>query len=126
MKMLHPLPRHLRHAYPWSELYFQIDNFTEDLRLLAHDDAVDSLGMYPYVVNPQGRYLEQKPDQLDTPIELLEKGELYFPGTRIPVMGGLNASQLTPAARAGILAAREKRIRRRPISRGRRPAIWGG
>lgn len=46
------LPAHLRHLWPMNELFLQIENFTLDLALLPHDDALDALALAGYCPMP--------------------------------------------------------------------------
>lgn len=116
------MPRHLCNKHPFSDLLFQINNFTEDLKLLPFDDAIDTLAMLQFVPRPKGRSLGVV-DEMSY-MDMLEKGLIYYPdGT--PIMGGLNMSELTPAALAGIQKNRwrenkAKLARKRPMVRNGR------
>jgi len=43
-----------KHAWPFNELYKQIEAFTADLKHLRHDDAVDTVSMARWVQHPRG------------------------------------------------------------------------
>lgn len=88
------LPRHLSLSKPWSDLYFQIENFTEDGRLLQHDDAIDTLAMVHYVYKPRGNYAARPPDTAEGPFDLLRKGLVYFPGTKQTIMSAFNPNEV--------------------------------
>ena len=68
------LPLHRRNEYPYSELFSQVQNFTMDLALLRHDDAIDTLAMYSQIIKHPGGYdipeLNSQPDSFE--------GELQF------------------------------------------------
>jgi len=115
------LPRHLEADHPWSELFYQVDNFTEDLAMLPFDDAIDVAAMFTYLVKPRGNYLSRPADTAPDVMSMLAKGMRYFPGTKIPLMGALNASDLTPEAMAGLQrqAEREAKKHSRRSGRGR-------
>jgi len=70
------LPLYLRHQFPWSMFFQQVEDFTEDLNLLEKDDAIDTvLGMPRYVV----RVSKDTQDSLVrviSPSEYLSRGEL--------------------------------------------------
>lgn len=118
------LPRHLvrqqkpdhklergEHPRPWQQLSYQIENFTEDLRLLQHDDAIDTLAMPAFVVSPRGNYAPPPDTAAETDLmALLEQGKDRMPGMNVPIMGGMNMSDLTPAA---LDALNQKRFRSR-------------
>lgn len=90
------LPLHLMHAPGWRELKEQIDNFTEDLSLLAYDDALDTLAMTQFVVRPKGVYFPMMNTAPHTVTEMLQSGIRHIPGTKIDVTTALNFDELTP------------------------------
>ena len=49
-------PLHLEHVYPMKQLFTQVRDFTPDLALLPHDDAIEGLSMISYCprVHPAG------------------------------------------------------------------------
>lgn len=70
------LPLSLRANPMWSVLFQQIEDFTENLNLLEHDDAVDTvLGMPRYVVRVRGAN-QGSPDTEKGPMEHLAEGHL--------------------------------------------------
>lgn len=89
-RMKLPLDRSQDQGY--RELWYQIENFTEDLALLTHDDAIDTLAMHLAIGKsrtPSG------PDehQFKNPVEMLRDGE-YVHDSGIAVMSGLNAADI--------------------------------
>jgi len=54
-------PAHLSGKWPFDQLYQQTEDFTPDLALLPHDDAIDTLSMSQYVVkNRGGKFIKEK------------------------------------------------------------------
>ena len=87
-----PLDRSQDQGY--SDLWFQIENFTEDLAMLRHDDALDTLAM----VNAKGLFGHSAPAAPDThltkdPIQMLKDGEYHYE-SGIGVMSGMNAADI--------------------------------
>lgn len=118
-------PRHLMLHQAWAELRKQTIDFTSDLNLLPKDDAIDTLAMVSFVARPGGRVIgvDNAPP---THMELLARGEMNIPGTRVPILTSMNAEDITPDAQAGIDQARMKghnrdeskrRRSRRPLHR---------
>lgn len=90
-----PLDRSRDQGY--RELWYQIENFTEDLALLRHDDAIDTLAM----VNAKGLFGHSAPAAPDThlvpdPIQMLKEGDYQY-DSGIGVMSGINASDIPDA-----------------------------
>lgn len=85
-----PLDRSRDGAY--RDLFYQIENFTEDLALLRHDDAIDTLAMHLAIGKPSA---PSGPDLhlTKTPIEMLKAGEYYY-DSGIGVMSGINARDI--------------------------------
>ena len=87
------LPLDRSEKSPYRDLWYQIENFTMDLALLRHDDAIDTLAMSQakglYSHNPTG------PDVHLTknPIQMLRDGEYYY-DSGIGVMSGMNARDI--------------------------------
>lgn len=114
-------PHWMRHQPGWRDLFYQIENFTDDLKLLPHDDAIDALAMWHYVIKLPGNYSAGKdlPDERDL-VELLKSGEFFVPGTRIPICAVLPPDLQTREVRFAERAARDRIARREPglISHG--------
>jgi len=113
-------PRDFLYDQPWSELHYQIENFTEDLRLLQNDDAVDAAVMPAFMAPSMLIDGEAKG------IQLLKQGQLYYPNG-MPIMGGLNANQI-PKEAADVLQQKrfdylEKLRERAKKSRGKMKII---
>lgn len=88
------LPLDRSRERPYSELWYQIENFTEDLALLRHDDAIDTLAM----VNAKGLFGHSMPAGPDThltkdPIQMLKEGDYHY-DSGIGVMSGINAADI--------------------------------
>jgi hypothetical protein len=67
-------PLYLRNTGQWPMLFQQVEDFTDDLNLLEHDDAIDVvLGMAQFVVRPRG---EDPGKQTLTPEDYLKKKQL--------------------------------------------------
>lgn len=79
------LPEHRRSEYPVSQLFHQIENFTPDLSLLRHDDAVDTLAMHQHlgIYRRRGAGFRDTPN-LQSPREALIAGQLTDEATGIP------------------------------------------
>ena len=101
----------------FNMLYTQIDDFTSDLKLLPYDDGIDTLAMSGYIPRQSGvpRHLEPF---ARTPIEHLANGELYLPGTNLPLMSIVDINKITPEIEAVLRRKREgpHRIRSRATS----------
>lgn len=108
------LPRHRMGQRAFRDLETQIQDFTEDLKLLPHDDAIDTLAMAQFIPRPKGR-IDDEPTE-DSVMQMLERGLQTFPGTNIPLLQAVNASELTPLAEQKIS---ERRFRDRPKTRRR-------
>lgn len=91
-------PAHRRTVWPYSEMWYEIENFTVKLERLKHDDAVDTLGLLPYTFRGQSGYNPDDKSISDQPVmELLEKGILYS-ADGFPLARCVNTSSLTEKA----------------------------
>ena len=85
-------PAHLAGKWPFDQLYQQTEDFTMDLALLPHDDVIDTLSMYQYVVkNRGGKFTKEqgKPS-------LLERIRRMVPLVKgMPILSGVPTSELT-------------------------------
>lgn len=87
-------PAHLKNTQLIRDLYTQTLDFTMDLALLRHDDVIDCVAMSQYAVKSRGALLPStSPTQGNTIQELLAKGQTQLNG--IPILSGLNASEIT-------------------------------
>lgn len=86
------LPVDRREEPAYKQLFYQIENFTEDMALLNHDDAIDSLAMHGAI----GKQHRSAGPDIEKPLDLIE--EMRAGNTEecgIPLMSGINASDLT-------------------------------
>lgn len=85
-------PAHLAGKWPFDQLYSQTEDFTMDLTLLPHDDAIDTLSMCQFVVkNRGGKFIREK----DKP-SLLERIRRNIPLVRgTPLLSGVSTSEIT-------------------------------
>jgi len=101
----------------------QMQDFTPDLALLPHDDAIDCLSIAGFISYRRGVPLEDD-EKVETAKELILKGELYWPGTGLPLIDAIPTQQLTEE----ILAILEERVYRRlrmsQFNRGRMPTAF--
>lgn len=101
-------PAHLSEEWPYTALYDQTRDFTMDLALLQHDDAIDTLAMSKYVVKTRGGKFRR---ERGTP-SLLERIIQNKPEVKgLPLLSGIPVSQITDEM-TDILSkrARSKRI----------------
>jgi hypothetical protein len=85
-----PIDRRTEPGY--TRLFYEVENFTEDLALLDHDDSVDTLAMHQLI----GKQHKGAAPDIYEPLNLIDemkKGETEAMG--IPLMSGINASDLT-------------------------------
>ena len=95
-------------SYSWDfsqGLFYQIVNFTEDMALLSKDDALDTLAMSSKIGGARpGVGIDIV--KVKGPMELLAEGQTVFEGSGIPVMSGINASQIPPDVLQKLMAKR--------------------
>jgi len=110
-------PAHLADKWPFNQLYQQTEDFTLDLALLPHDDAIDTIAMSGYVVKNRGREFVRergKPGLL----ERIRRNMPIVKGT--PLLSGIPSSQITDEmmnllsqrARQSIINPNDRRIQR--------------
>jgi hypothetical protein len=87
-----PIDRHSRNP-GYERLFYEIENSTEDLALLDHDDCVDSLAMHQAIGKPHQAIAADIMPEVD-PIKLLRQGVYVHEATGISVLSGLNASEI--------------------------------
>lgn len=88
------LPAHRRYEWPYRELFFEINHFSPNVRARHHDDALDTLSMsQELLTGRQARPHARNPAE-ETLVQALERGERYFPGTRVPLTLGLGPEQI--------------------------------
>lgn len=85
------LPRYLERDKSYRQLFSQIRDFTPDGKSLEHDDAIDTLSMYPHVLKGAPKNEMKVVDP--SPLDILEAGEANLPdGT--PAILGVDLSKL--------------------------------
>ena len=111
-------PAHLAGKWPFDQLYQQTEDFTPDLALLPHDDAIDTLSMYQYVVkNRGGKFVKEKGK-----LGLLERIRRNIPlikGT--PLLSGISSQDITDE----MLDALSKNARKSAIDKNNRRIVRG-
>lgn len=89
-----PMDRHTRNK-GYERLFWEVENSTEDLALLDHDDCVDSLALHAAIGKPHQAVAADMPIETD-PIKLIRQGTLTHDTTGLPVTSGMNASEIPP------------------------------
>ena len=85
-------PAHLAGKWPFDQLYQQTEDFTPDLALLPHDDAIDTLSMYQYVVkNRGGKFVKEKGKP--SLLERIRRNLPLIKGT--PLLSGISSQDIT-------------------------------
>lgn len=84
-------PAHLQHKWPISALYSQTRDFTYDMALLPHDDAIDAVAMSSFVVHNRGIQSHHSPEEL-TIADKIRAGQVRIAG--VPIISGMNANEL--------------------------------
>jgi|GEM_PF-1729151 len=87
------IPANWLSEWPWKELIAEINDFTYDLGMLAHDDAIDTVAMTHYVVHGQGNN-EPPPPPRQTLSQQIETGDLWVAGG-VPRLSAFNANELS-------------------------------
>ena len=110
-------PAHLAGKWPFDQLYQQTEDFTPDLALLPHDDAIDTLSMHQYVVkNRGGQFVKEKGKP-----SLLERIRRNLPLVKgTPLLSGVSSAEVTSEmldvlsqnARKSAIDKNDRRIRR--------------
>lgn len=89
-------PGHLKNQWPWTHLYSQTQDFTYDLALLPHDDAIDSVAMAHYITHGKGIKVQRAQDKEKTitnPADELKRGNTHIGG--IPLIQALGSGGVT-------------------------------
>jgi hypothetical protein len=97
------LPVDRRSQTGYARLFYEVENFTEDMALLDHDDSIDTLAMHQAI----GKQHKGAAPDVYEPVNLIEemkKGEHEYLG--VPLMSGINASDLTNDQLYGLMEAR--------------------
>ena len=116
-------PAHLAGKWPFDQLYQQTEDFTPDLALLPHDDAIDTLSMCQYVVkNRGGKFLKEK--TVPSLLERIRKNIPFIKGT--PLLSGVSSQNITDEM-ADLLSKNARKSafdpNNRRIARGRRNIV---
>lgn len=75
------LPYYRRHSWPYMEFFHQVEDFTQELTRLPHDDAIDTLAMVQEVVRPRGGYLNVGAgEEPKDPLSEMRRGNMFGPG----------------------------------------------
>ena len=111
-------PAHLAGKWPFDQLYQQTEDFTPDLALLPHDDAIDTLSMNQYVVkNRGGKFMKEK--SKPSLLERFKRNLPFIKGT--PLLSGVSSSEITDE----MLDILSKNARKSAINRNDRRIIRG-
>ena len=85
-------PAHLAGTWPFDQLYQQTEDFTPDLALLPHDDAIDTISMSQYVVkNRGGKFVKEK--GIPSLLERIRRNLPLIKG--IPLLSGVSSRHIT-------------------------------
>ena len=90
------LPRHLRETYPMKVLYQQLQDFTPDLSLLTHDDAIDALAGVNFCPRPHHSRVQVDLDDMTIEEQFLA-GRTTDRLTGIPLYACIGSHNVTPA-----------------------------
>lgn len=93
-------PAHLQHKWPISGLYSQTRDFTYDMALLPHDDAIDAVAMSSFVVHNKGIKTFHHADE-QTMIDRIRAGQTKIAG--VPIISGMNINELDPETLGAML-----------------------
>jgi len=84
-------PKHLSGTWPFNALYTQTKDYTYDLALLSHDDAIDTVAMVHFMIHGQGsKDVYQRPGT--TMIEKIQAGDVCPGG--LPIISGYSSQTL--------------------------------
>lgn len=118
------LPRHMANTWPWDQLYAQISDFTMDLGLLPHDDAVDTISMSKHVVKSKGSKFRKEKGTPTLAQRIIRENPIQ---NGIPLLSGVSSAEVSDEmmnlmsqkarGKSRILGRRK---RERPRGRGRR------
>lgn len=99
-------PGHLRQAPHWKDLFHQVEEFQAEAKdgNLQHDDAVDALAMYQFVLRNRGAHSALPAEKKDTPVQRLQNGEVTD-SMGLPLVLSIDPNKLTREEFSGILEA---------------------
>jgi len=85
-------PAHLAGKWPYDQLYQQTEDFTMDLALLPHDDAIDTISMSQYVVkNRGGKFTKER--GTTSLLDRIKRNLPLVKGT--PLLSGVSSQEIT-------------------------------
>jgi len=110
-------PAHLASKWPYDQMYAQTADFTMDLALLQHDDAIDTLGMSKHVVKTRGGVLRRERGKPGL-MERIIKNQLVVDG--LPMLSGVSTSAISnemmnvmsKQARKRVVEPNDRRLKR--------------
>ena len=112
-------PAHLAGKWPFDQLYQQTEDYTPDLALLPHDDAIDTLSMSQYVVkNRGGKFVKEKGKP--SLLERIRRNLPIIKGT--PLLSGVSSQDIT----SEMLDALSHNARKSAIDKNDRRIVRGG
>ena len=88
-------PAHRKHEPAVYQLFFQTEQFTMDLSLLRHDDAIDTVAMHQHLVRRKGTAGTRKVARLKNATDMLRSGELFDEALGIPVLDAVGFDRLS-------------------------------
>lgn len=92
-------PANRKDKWPFSMLYSQTEDFTYDLSMLPHDDAIDAVAMAHFIIHGKGiQKIATMPER--TLDKMLEHGQMEIGG--LPIINAFGTVGLTPKMIAGI------------------------
>lgn len=107
-------PAHRADDWPFSQLYAQTNDFTPDLALLIHDDAIDTVAMSAKVVKGKGAHLRRERGTSGL-LERIKKNEPIAKG--IPLLSGVPLNQVTDEMLDILSNRRKEALKRTPPRR---------
>lgn len=87
------LPFHREMEPGVRQLIYQIENFTMDLALLRHDDAIDTLAMHQFMIRRKGGK-RRRPVDKDSAQAIATRGDVLDPRTGLPRLAGFGDAAL--------------------------------
>jgi len=100
-------PIHRKNEFWVSQLWFQTENFTPDLTLLRHDDAIDTVAMHQYLVRRSGASRTHQQENVKTAADYLQQGVTHDEKTGIPYITAVELDQLTDAVLEALAKRRQ-------------------
>lgn len=105
------------------ELYRQIRDFTPDLKNLRHDDVIDAMAMLQYMFRSRVASFNPVP-AAKTIEERIASGEVFYPGTTIPLISAIDWRKLPQATLYDIMeTALQAKYRQREMGMDELPPM---